>query len=54
MADDILIVDDEKDIRALGMMLEDEGYDVTTASNANEARPTLLANPPKLAILISG
>ncbi len=52
MADDILIVDDEKDIRALlGMMLEDEGYDVTTASNANEARTALLANPPKLAIL---
>ena len=52
MADDILIVDDEKDIRALlGMMLEDEGYDVATASNANEARTTLLANPPKLAIL---
>ena len=52
MSDDILIVDDEKDIRALlGMMLEDEGYDVTTASNANEARPTLLAKPPKLAIL---
>ena len=51
MAEDILIVDDEKDIRALlGMILEDEGYDVTTASNANEARARLLANPPKLAI----
>jgi two-component system nitrogen regulation response regulator NtrX len=52
MADDILIVDDEKDIRALlGMMLEDEGYSVSQVANAAEARHALRAQTPKLVIL---
>src|SRR5210317_519904 len=52
MADDILIVDDEKDIRSLlSMTLEDEGYTTLQAANADEARMALLAQPPKLAIL---
>ena len=52
MADDILIVDDEKDIRSLlSMTLEDEGYATLRAANADEARIALLAQPPKLAIL---
>ena len=52
MADDILIVDDEKDIRSLlSMTLEDEGYATLQAANADEARTALLAQPPKLAIL---
>jgi len=52
MADDILIVDDEKDIRSLlSMTLEDEGYTTLQAANADEARTALLAQPPKLAIL---
>ena len=55
MADDILIVDDEKDIRSLlSMTLEDEGYTTLQAANADEARTALLAQPPKLAILIFG
>ncbi|MEK9759394.1 MAG: sigma-54 dependent transcriptional regulator [Candidatus Puniceispirillum sp.] len=52
MADDILIVDDEKDIRALlGMMLEDEGYSVSQVANAAEARLVLNGQPPRLLIL---
>ena len=52
MADDILIVDDERDIRSLlSITLEDEGYSTLQAANANEARTMLLAQPPKLAIL---
>ncbi|MDC1383011.1 sigma-54 dependent transcriptional regulator [Candidatus Puniceispirillum sp.] len=52
MADDILIVDDERDIRSLiSMTLEDEGYSTLLASNANEARNVLLKQPLKLAIL---
>ena len=52
MADDILIVDDEKDIRSLlSMTLEDEGYATLQAANADEARTALLAQPPKLANL---
>ena len=52
MVDDILIVDDERDIRSLlSMTLKDEGYSTLLASNANEARTALLAQPPKLAIL---
>jgi len=51
VADDILIVDDEKDIRALlSMMLVDEGYEVSQLANAEAARKALLAQPPKLAI----
>ena len=52
MADDILIVDDERDIRSLlSLALEDEGYSTSLASNADEARAALLTQPPKLAIL---
>ena len=52
MADEILIVDDERDIRSLlSMTLEDEGYSTLQAANASEARAMLLAQPPKLAIL---
>ena len=52
MAEDILIVDDEKDIRSLlSMTLEDEGYATLQAANADEARAALLVQPPKLAIL---
>ena len=52
MADDILIVDDESDIRSLlSMTLKDEGYSTFLASNANEARSILLTQPFKLAVL---
>jgi two-component system nitrogen regulation response regulator NtrX len=48
MADDILIVDDEKDIRSLlSMTLEDEGYATLQAANADEERRALQAQPPK-------
>ena len=52
MAKDILIVDDERDIRSLiSMTLEDEGYATKQAAGAAEARNLLLSEPPKLAIL---
>ena len=52
MAIDILIVDDERDIRSLiSMTLEDEGYATKQAAGAAEARNLLLSEPPKLAIL---
>ena len=52
MATDILIVDDERDIRSLiSMTLEDEGYATKQAAGAAEARNLLLTEPPKLAIL---
>ena len=52
MATDILIVDDEHDIRSLiSMTLEDEGYATKQAAGAAEARNLLLSEPPKLAIL---
>ena len=52
MATDILIVDDERDIRSLiSMTLEDEGYVTKQAAGAAEARNLLLSEPPKLAIL---
>ena len=52
MATDILIVDDERDIRSLiSMTLEDEGYATKQAAGAPEARNLLLSEPPKLAIL---
>ena len=52
MATDILIVDDERDIRSLiSMTLEDEGYATKQAVGAAEARNLLLSEPPKLAIL---
>ena len=52
MTTDILIVDDERDIRSLiSMTLEDEGYATKQAAGAAEARNLLLSEPPKLAIL---
>ena len=52
MATDILIVDDERDIRSLiSMTLGDEGYATKQAAGAAEARNLLLSEPPKLAIL---
>ena len=52
MGGDILIVDDERDIRKLiSMTLQDEGYSTSEAANANEARDMLAAQPPSLAIL---
>lgn len=52
MGGDILIVDDERDIRKLiSMTLQDEGYSTSEAANANEARDMLAAQPPSLVIL---
>ena len=52
MAAEILVVDDERDIRSLiSMTLEDEGYLTKQAAGAAEARSLLLIQPPKLAIL---
>ena len=49
---DILIVDDERDIRSLiGAVLRDEGYPTVEAATAGEARDILAAKPPGLAIL---
>ena len=52
MALEILIVDDESDIRTLLRdILEDEGYVVREASHAAEARQRLQERPPALVIL---
>ncbi len=52
MSGDILIVDDERDIRSLiSMTLQDEGYSTSEAANAGQARDMLAAQPPSLAIL---
>jgi len=51
-AGDILIVDDESDIRLLiGATLRDEGFTTMEAASAMEARDILAAKPPGLAIL---
>ena len=51
-AGDILIVDDESDIRLLiGVTLRDEGFTTMEAASAMEARDLLAAKPPGLAIL---
>ena len=51
-ASDILIVDDESDIRLLiGATLRDEGFTTMEAASAMEAREILAAKPPGLAIL---
>ena len=51
-AGDILIVDDERDIRMLiGATLRDEGFSTMEAASAMEARDILAAKPPGLAIL---
>ena len=49
---DILIVDDERDIRELiGDILQDEGYTTRLAGNSNEAMAQINAEPPGLLIL---
>ncbi|SNR99558.1 sigma-54-dependent transcriptional regulator [Antarctobacter heliothermus] len=49
---DILIVDDERDIRELiGDILEDEGYATRLAGNSQEAMTEINAEPPALLIL---
>nr|MCU0909388.1 response regulator [Paracoccaceae bacterium] len=49
---DILIVDDERDIRELiSDILKDEGYTTRTAANADEAMAELNAGEPGLMIL---
>lgn len=52
MADEILIVDDEPDIRSLiSLTLEDEGFATVTAANGAQARELLSARPPSCVIL---
>jgi len=52
MANDILIVDDEDDIRALiAGILEDEGYDTRQAANSDEALAKINDRVPSLLIL---
>ncbi|REC57618.1 sigma-54-dependent Fis family transcriptional regulator [Rhodosalinus sediminis] len=49
---DILIVDDERDIRELiGDILEDEGFSVRLAANSEETMAAINAEPPGLLIL---
>lgn len=49
---DILIVDDERDIRELiSDILEDEGYDTRLAGNSDEAMAAINTEPPALMIL---
>ncbi|MBS0122994.1 sigma-54-dependent transcriptional regulator [Thetidibacter halocola] len=49
---DILIVDDERDIRELiGDILEDEGFTTRLAGNSSEAMAAINAEPPALLIL---
>jgi two-component system, NtrC family, nitrogen regulation response regulator NtrX len=49
---DILIVDDERDIRELiSEILRDEGYTTRVAANADEAMAAIAADPPSLLIL---
>ena len=52
MASDILIVDDEADIRALiAGILEDEGYDTRQAADSNQALSEVTGRAPGLIIL---
>ncbi len=52
MANDILIVDDEADIRMLiGDILEDEGYESRQAANSTEALDVIRRRMPSLVIL---
>jgi two-component system nitrogen regulation response regulator NtrX len=52
MSGDVLVVDDEQDIRDLvAGILEDEGYEVRTAAGAEEALSQLRARAPALVIL---
>jgi two-component system, NtrC family, nitrogen regulation response regulator NtrX len=52
MASDILIVDDEPDIRELvADILQDEGYNTCTARNSDEALSAVVAHRPNLVFL---
>jgi two-component system nitrogen regulation response regulator NtrX len=52
MALDILVVDDEEDIRELvAGVLEDEGYSTRSAANSNEALAALAERRPSLVLL---
>ena len=52
MSHDILIVDDELDIRSLlSGVLQDEGYDTRQAANSNEAIAAVNLRLPTLIIL---
>ena len=52
MSGDILVVDDERDIRSLiSLTLEDEGFVTVEASNAKQAREVLVSRPPSCVIL---
>jgi two-component system, NtrC family, nitrogen regulation response regulator NtrX len=52
MAHEILIVDDERDIRAVvAGVLEDEGYVTRQAASSQEALPSLRRRPPSLVLL---
>ncbi len=52
MNNEILIVDDEQDIRTMiGDLLEDEGYRCRYAANAQEARNSVQEHPPALVLL---
>ena len=52
MKPEILIVDDEKDIREMvGLLLEDEGYSVRKVENAQTARQIVKEHPPALVVL---
>ena len=52
MSADILIVDDEADIRGLvAGILEDEGFSCRTAANSDEAMNTISARRPNLVFL---
>ena len=49
MPTEILVVDDEQDIRDLvGGILEDEGFSVRTAGNSNDAINAVRTRAPKL------
>jgi two-component system nitrogen regulation response regulator NtrX len=52
MAHEILIVDDEADIRSLtAAILQDEGYETRVAANSTEALAAIEARPPGLVLL---
>ncbi len=52
MSASILVVDDEESIRSsLKSILEDEGYEVTVASNGQEALKAYTSDPPDLMML---
>ncbi len=52
MANEILVVDDEADIRELvGGILEDEGYAIRTAADASQALSEIRSRAPNLLIL---